>query len=385
MKFLNMLLENKNGDVKLTPNALSAYGTERLKKEERATLVLKDITFEDSTTYKCILRGETGTLVESAVQLIVTGKASVTHSVLPIKELGGSATFTCSANAVSSQYFTWMREGQKIVNNSKYEIASVIGSSQLTIKNISISAHGYYVCDATVNVNQPSSARGFLGVTSLKEDTDMCPKGDQNAIMNKTTTICCPVRGFPPPEVTWKLPDKTVLTTVNTMLPIKPEKDKDFGNFTCSAINVGTPIGPFVISLKQEGEGQRIKVLPVEDVNFGTQDIKPGDKFAWYPVKDADDYFVRVSGESINDTRLLGQKTSLEIPYNTLEFKDPDKKPKSDAVDVTIAVLAIDKNNNVIGKGKEGGFQRKIKNAAATLEVSFISVIMLFIMVIIFH
>ena len=99
-------------------------------------------------------------------------------------------------------------------------------------------------------------------------------------------------------------------------------------------------------------------MLPVEDVNFGTQDIKPGDKFAWYPVKDAEDYFVRVSGESINDTRLLGQKTSLEIPYNTLEFKDPDKKPKSDVVDVTIAVLAIDKNNNVIGKGKEGGFQR---------------------------
>ncbi|KAJ7371881.1 Hemicentin-1, partial [Desmophyllum pertusum] len=185
---------------------------------------------------------------------IMYGRASATPAVIPVKDPGESATFTCNATGVPSQNFTWMREGQKLASSRKYKVTSVTGSSQLIIKNISISDHGYYVCDATVNVNQPSSARFFLGIQSLKEDTDMCPKGDQYATMNKTTTICCPVPGFPPPEVTWKLPDKTVQTTVNTMLPIKPEKEKDFGNFTCCAINVGTPMGPFVISLKQESQ-----------------------------------------------------------------------------------------------------------------------------------
>ncbi len=61
-----------------------------------------------------------------------------------------------------------MRGGQnvpRVVNDDKYEvISSGPGSSQLIIKDVSISDLGYYVCDATVNVNQPSSAKVFLGV-----------------------------------------------------------------------------------------------------------------------------------------------------------------------------------------------------------------------------
>ncbi|KAJ7371884.1 hypothetical protein OS493_022605, partial [Desmophyllum pertusum] len=60
-----------------------------------------------------------------------------------------------------------MKGGQnksRIVSNGRYEITSVTGSSQLTIKNMIDSDHGYYVCNATANVNQPSSDRGFLGV-----------------------------------------------------------------------------------------------------------------------------------------------------------------------------------------------------------------------------
>ncbi|KAJ7371885.1 Immunoglobulin super member 10, partial [Desmophyllum pertusum] len=107
----------------------------------------------------------------------------------------------------------------------------------------------------------------------LKEDTHLCRKGDQYATMNKTTTICCPVRGFPPPEVTWKLPNGTKLTTGNTMLPITPEK-ADFGNYTCSAVNVGTVKGPFVISLKQEG--RRTFLAEIVDTS-GVTELKPGE------------------------------------------------------------------------------------------------------------
>ena len=78
--------------------------------------------------------------------------------------MGGSVTFTCSASNIPSQNFTWMREGEtaKIVNNSGHSVVSVTGSSQLTIKNVAVS--GYYVCDASVNVNQPCSDRGYLQV-----------------------------------------------------------------------------------------------------------------------------------------------------------------------------------------------------------------------------
>ncbi|KAJ7392888.1 hypothetical protein OS493_010549 [Desmophyllum pertusum] len=74
-KQVTLVVEYKDGRIQYSPQALSAYGTERLKKEGRATLVIKNITFEDSTDYKCILRGETGKAVESVVELIVTGNA----------------------------------------------------------------------------------------------------------------------------------------------------------------------------------------------------------------------------------------------------------------------------------------------------------------------
>ncbi|KAJ7380978.1 otolith morphogenesis [Desmophyllum pertusum] len=76
-KQVPLIVEYKNGNVQYTNDTLSAYGS-RLKKEGRATLVIKDITVEDSTVYRCILLGETGvTVVVSVVELIVTGKALV--------------------------------------------------------------------------------------------------------------------------------------------------------------------------------------------------------------------------------------------------------------------------------------------------------------------
>lgn len=88
--------------------------------------------------------------------------------VISIKE-GETTTLTCNATGVPSQNITWKRKtGQdelQIINDNKYEITSSgSGTSQLTIKDISISDHGYYVCDTSSIVNQPSSARGFLGV-----------------------------------------------------------------------------------------------------------------------------------------------------------------------------------------------------------------------------
>ncbi len=100
--------------------------------------------------------------------ICLLGHPIVLPMVTSVK-MGVSATLTCRATGVPGQKITWKRRnGQnelRIINNGKYEIiSSGSGSSQLTIKHISISDHGYYVCDTSAIVNQPSSARGFLGV-----------------------------------------------------------------------------------------------------------------------------------------------------------------------------------------------------------------------------
>lgn len=85
-----------------------------------------------------------------------------------VKE-GESATLTCNATGVPGQNITWKRKTEQdelqIISDNKYEIlSSGSGTSQLTVKDISISDRGYYVCDTSAIVNKPSLTRGFLGV-----------------------------------------------------------------------------------------------------------------------------------------------------------------------------------------------------------------------------
>lgn len=73
-KFITLFREEKDGTVKHNPNAPSTYGPERVAKEGQASLVIKNVTFKDSATYKCLLGGEPGTAdEENSVEVIITG------------------------------------------------------------------------------------------------------------------------------------------------------------------------------------------------------------------------------------------------------------------------------------------------------------------------
>lgn len=54
-------------------------------------------------------------------------------------------------------------------------------------------------------------------------------------------------------------------------------------------------------------------------------------------------YICRICGPDINCSSVLGEKPSLEIPYNSLNFKSENNKP--DPVEVMIEVLAVGEND----------------------------------------
>lgn len=71
--------------------------------------------------------------------------------------------------------------------------------------------------------------------------------------------------------------------------------------------------------------------------------------FKWSKVDGAKEYIVRISGQDISNFSLIGEKTSLEIPYSTLRFTSEDKKKPP--LEVNIDVLAIG-DSDVIGEGR---------------------------------
>lgn len=371
-KFIALIVEEKDGTVKYNPNAPSTYGPERVAKEGQASLVIKNVTFKDSAIYKCLLDGETGIAdAENSVEVIITGHPLVFPLVKYVNE-GESATLNCNATGVPGPNITWKRKTEQdelqIINNndSKYEIiSSGSGTSQLLVKDNSIIDHGYYVCDTSAIVSQLSLARGFLGVKSLSKYFDACPSTNQSASKGVPTTICCPVRGFPPPEVTWNWPDGTEQKTGSTILPITP-KAKDFGTYTCKA--VGLDPDPVIIPINLREEGLKTSITAEDITQF-----KQGDKFIWSEVKGAVSYICRICGPDIDCSSVLGDNPFLEIPYSSLNFKSEKNKP--DSVQVMIEVLAVG-DNDVLGKG--GPFNLTI-SGATTAALSFTLVIVMFI------
>ncbi|KAL9964687.1 hypothetical protein ACROYT_G028362 [Oculina patagonica] len=276
-------------------------------------------------------------------------KVQIVNPVSKVVEarVGSSTSFTCYVSGMPLPSIRWMRQSGSSVNeiaadNGKYQVDSSPGSSQLIIKNISVDDQGYYICNASNFVSHLD--RVFLGVISLITSTDSCPSTNQHALRGVPTTICCPVRGFPPPDVTWTLPDGTVQKTGNTILPITP-KTNDFGKYTCIAEGLKkTDPDPVIVSIILREE--RLNIVEIA-ANNNTQ-LKKGDKFKWTKVEGAQNYICRVYGADIDSKTFLAAEISIEIPYSELTFKAPNKIP--DPVKVSIRVLAIDEDN-VIGRG----------------------------------
>lgn len=67
-----LILEDKDGERKYNPKVLLTHGPERVTIEGQASLVIKNVTFKDSTTYKCSLEGKTANL-DNSVDMFVTG------------------------------------------------------------------------------------------------------------------------------------------------------------------------------------------------------------------------------------------------------------------------------------------------------------------------
>ena len=71
--------------------------------------------------------------------------------------------------------------------------------------------------------------------------------------IGESQTICCPVSGYPPPDVTWEKNGTQLQKGEDSMLTITPVKDEDFGNYTCTATDRTTSTGPFIIGVMKKG------------------------------------------------------------------------------------------------------------------------------------
>lgn len=67
-----LLQELNDGTLRYNTNMPPEY-QDRVFKKDNATLVLKNLTLNDTTTFSCKITGKDGTSDENMIQLVVTG------------------------------------------------------------------------------------------------------------------------------------------------------------------------------------------------------------------------------------------------------------------------------------------------------------------------
>ena len=66
------------------------------------------------------------------------------------------------------------------------------------------------------------------------EDHDLCPTSF-DADIGEPVRMCSPFQGFPPPQVSWELPDGTMFETGGAILHVTIKSKNDFGRYRCIA------------------------------------------------------------------------------------------------------------------------------------------------------
>ena len=98
--------------------------------------------------------------------------------------------------------------------------------------------------------------RGFFTLfqyLALYEDPDLCPTSFV-ATKGESILMCCPVKGFPPPQVFWELPNGTLLETGSTVLRVKVNTENDFGCYRCNARSLEKNVLKANITIHKKGK-----------------------------------------------------------------------------------------------------------------------------------
>ncbi|XP_068685620.1 opioid-binding protein/cell adhesion molecule-like [Montipora foliosa] len=345
-KTSTLFYENATGF--LAPgNTVPAEYIGRVSKTKQATVVIRNINFNDSAiVLRCSLLLKTLPQVDSEVTVVVTGQASLLHPT-QVASKGGSVDYTCNAIAVPS--FSWSKyhgETQSVLaNNQNVTIVSKIGSSILKLKNVADYSRGYYICDATANVDQPNVVKGYLQLLEpFKQDDTYSPGRPFFTAINESLTFCCPVNGYPPPTVTWGKNGTNLQTGENKCYNTASVKNDDFGNYTCVATDGITTIGPFVFSLlkKEKEEPAELSLTSFDG------SLEEPAKLEWEPLPGATYYVVNVDGSDINGDAVIGSRPSIEIHYSTLVMVNKNDPPIE--TEICAGVTAFSSEAGVIGK-----------------------------------
>ncbi|KAM6936297.1 myelin-associated glycoprotein-like [Lycodopsis pacificus] len=180
-----------------------------------ATLVIPNVTAEDSGRYICRAEYLNQTLVENVDVKVTYMRKPLLTGDTTVEE-GDALNLTCSVESFPPSHITWTVLGSntKLGNRLDTDLQNHTGSATLVIPNVTAEDSGQYICTAR-HLDRTVTTYADVTVTRVSKIL----KNSGCEVQSEVLTCVCISEGFPLPTINWPLlknhTEYSVLTTVS--------------------------------------------------------------------------------------------------------------------------------------------------------------------------
>ncbi|NXJ40827.1 IGS10 protein, partial [Ciconia maguari] len=229
----------------------SGIKTSQFRTGSNGTLTIYNPDRDKAGKYRCSARNKVG-YIEKLIILEIGQKPSIlTHPTGPVKGVSGeSLSLHCRSDGTPKPSTAWTLPGGYVLDRPQISRKHVLlENGTLVIREATIHDRGTYVCKAHNNAGDASITVPVVIVAYPPRITNRPPQ-TVRTMPGAAVQLHCIALGIPKPEITWELPDHSVLSTgrqgrasgsqllhPHGTLLIQNPRPSDSGAYKCTAKN----------------------------------------------------------------------------------------------------------------------------------------------------
>ncbi|XP_069721280.1 immunoglobulin superfamily member 10 isoform X2 [Phaenicophaeus curvirostris] len=225
--------------------------TSQFLTDSGGTLTIYDPDRDKAGKYRCAARNKVGYIEKLLIVEVGQKPTIVTHPKGPVKGVSGEPlSLHCLSEGSPPPNTVWTLPGGSVLDrpqtNRKYLL---LENGTLVIREATIHDRGNYICKAHNNAGESSITVPVIIVAYAPRITGRPPQ-TIHTMAGAAVQLHCIALGIPKPEITWELPDHSVLSTGNQdrasggkllhppgTLLIQNPQPSDSGMYKCTAKN----------------------------------------------------------------------------------------------------------------------------------------------------
>ncbi|NWS59377.1 IGS10 protein, partial [Chunga burmeisteri] len=229
----------------------SGFKTSQFLTGSNGTLTIYNPERDQAGKYRCAARNKVG-YIEKLIILELGQKPSIlTHPRGPVKGISGEPLLLhCLSDGRPKPNTAWTLPGGYVLDRPQINRKHILlENGTLVIREATVHDGGNYVCKAHNNAGDASVTIPVVIVAYAPRITNRPPR-TIHTMPGAAVQLHCIALGIPKPEITWELPDHSVLSTAHQgqasgsqllhppgTLLIQDPQPSDSGAYKCTAKN----------------------------------------------------------------------------------------------------------------------------------------------------